>query len=48
MSEEERESMRATAEASGMTFGGRGGARRGQLALIAEPLVELLTQLAGE
>jgi hypothetical protein len=49
MSEEERASMRATAEAGGMTFGGRpGGAGRGQLSLIAEQVVELLTQLAGE
>jgi hypothetical protein len=48
MSEEEREAMQATAEASGMTFGGRGGARRGQVAFLAEPLVELLTELAGE
>jgi hypothetical protein len=48
MSEEERESMRATAEASGMTFGNRAGARWGQLALIAEPLVELLTELAAK
>lgn len=48
LSEEERASMQATAEASGMAFGNRAGARRGQLALVAEPLVELLTQLAGE
>jgi len=48
MSEEERTAMRATAEASGMTFGGRqGGAGPGQLALLAEPLIELLTQRAG-
>jgi hypothetical protein len=48
MSEEERESMRATAEASGMTFGNRAGARQGQIVLIAEPLVELLAELAAE
>jgi hypothetical protein len=49
MSEEERASMRATAEASGMTFGGRpGGAGMGQLSLIAERVVELLTQLIVE
>lgn len=49
MSEEERAAMRSTAEASGMTFGrGPGGAGRGQLALIAEQVVELLAQLAGE
>ena len=48
MSEEERANSRATAEASGMTFGSRGGARQGQIVFLAEPLVELLTQLAGE
>ncbi len=48
MSEEEREAMRATAEASGMTFGGRAGARRGQIAFLAEPLVDLLTELVAE
>jgi hypothetical protein len=48
MSEEERASMRATAEASGLTPGNQAGAGRGQLALIAEPLVELLARLAGE
>lgn len=48
MSEEERASMRATAEASGFTYGNRAGARQGQLALIAEPLVELLTATAAE
>jgi hypothetical protein len=48
MSEEERASMRATAEASGFAFGNRAGAPRGQLALIAEPLVELLTATAAE
>ena len=48
MSEAEREAMRATAEASGMTFGGRGGTQRGQIVFLAEPLVELLTQLARE
>jgi hypothetical protein len=49
LSEEERASMRATAEASGMTFGNRqGGARRGQLASLAEPLIELLTEIAQQ
>lgn len=48
LSEEERENIRATAEASGIRFGGRGGPGRGMLAVLAEPVVELLTQLAGE
>ena len=48
MSEEEREAVRATAEASGVTFGGRGGARGGQIDSMAGPLVELLTELAGQ
>ena len=49
LSEEERAARRATAEASGATFPGRGaGAGRGQLALIAEPLVELLAGRAEE
>ena len=54
MSEEEREAMRATAEASGMTFPGAGapgvgaGAGRGQLAVLAEQVVELLTERAAE
>lgn len=48
LSEEERANLRATAEASGITFGGRGGPGRGLLAVLAEPVVELLTQLAGE
>jgi hypothetical protein len=48
MSDEERAAMRATAEAGGMTFVGRGaGAGGGQLALLAEPLIELLTERAG-
>jgi hypothetical protein len=49
LSEEDREAMRATAEASGMSFGARpGGAGRGQLALLAEQVVELLTEHAAE
>jgi len=47
LSEEERAAMRATAEAGGMSFGGQAGAGGGQLALLAEPLIELLTQRAG-
>ena len=49
MSEEERAARRATAEAGGMSFSGRGvGADGGQLMLLVEPLVELLTQrMAG-
>ena len=47
MSQEEREAMRATAEASGMTRpGGAGGIGAGQLAALAGPLVELLSDLA--
>jgi hypothetical protein len=50
MSEEERAAMRATVEASGMTSPGRGpaGGGRGQLSMMAEPVVELLTQRAAE
>lgn len=49
VSEEERASSRATAEASGTTLGGRGGgAGRAQIALLAEQVVELLTQRAAE
>jgi hypothetical protein len=49
MSEEDRESRRATAEASGMTLGGgRAGAGRGMLAILAEQVVELLTARAAE
>ena len=49
LSEEEREAMRATAEASGVNFGNRGfrgGA--GQINILAQPLIELLTQRAAE
>ena len=49
VSEEERASKRATAEASGTTLGGRGGgAGQGQIALLAEQVVDLLTQRAAE
>jgi hypothetical protein len=54
LSEEERAAMRATAEASGSTFPGAGApgtedrAGRGQLAALAGPLVELLTERAAE
>jgi hypothetical protein len=49
MSEEDRAAMRATAEASGMTLPG-GGARagRGQLAFLAEVVIELLAEVVGE
>ena len=47
MTEEEMEAMRATAEASGMTRpDGAGGMGGGQLAALAGPLVEMLTELA--
>ncbi|MFC2031589.1 hypothetical protein ACFLWA_12790 [Chloroflexota bacterium] len=51
LTEEERASMRATAEASGMAFagpGGPGGRGRGQISVLAEHVVELLTQRAAE
>jgi hypothetical protein len=50
MSEEEREAMRATAVASGIGFpgGGRGLAARGQLSMLAELVIELLTERAAE
>jgi hypothetical protein len=50
MSEEEREAMRATAEASGMGFpgGGRGPGARGQLSMLAELVIELLSERAAE
>ena len=50
MSEEERAAMRATAEASGMAFpgGGRGPGARGQLSMLAELVIELLTERAAE
>lgn len=48
LSEEEREAMRATAEASGMSFGGRGFGSAGQSAILTEPLIELLTQRAAK
>jgi hypothetical protein len=51
MSEEERESMRATAEAGGMTRpggGAPGGGLVGQLAMLAEQVIELLTERAAE
>jgi hypothetical protein len=47
MTEEEREAMRATAEARGMTRpDGAGSMGGGQLAALAAPLVEMLTELA--
>lgn len=51
MSDEERASMRATAEASGMTRpggGAPGDGFRGQLATLAEQVIELLTKRAVE
>jgi hypothetical protein len=48
-SEEERAARRATAEASGMTFGGRRGAGgRGSINFLTEPLIELLTERVAE
>ena len=45
LSEEQRAEMRATAEASGMSVGERRtGGGIGQLGLLAEPLIELLTE----
>jgi hypothetical protein len=49
MSEEDRASMRATAEAGGMTRpggGAAGGRFGGQLAMLAEQVIELLTERA--
>jgi hypothetical protein len=46
MSEEEREAMRATAEAGGRTFGAAGFGRGGWF-MILNPLIELLTERAG-
>ena len=48
LSQEEREAMRATAEASGMSFGGRGFGGVARLNILAEPLIELLTQRVAE
>jgi hypothetical protein len=50
MSEEDRAAMRATAEASGMALpgGGRGFAARGQLSILAELVIELLTERSAE
>jgi hypothetical protein len=51
MSDEERESMRATAEAGGMGFpqgSDRGGASRGQLSVLTDQVIELLTERSAE
>lgn len=50
MSEEEREALRATAQAGGMPGGpgGRAGAGPGQFIILLDPLIELLTQRAAE
>ena len=50
MSDEEREALRATAQAGGMPGGpgGRAGAGPGQFIILLDPLIELLTQRAAE
>jgi len=50
MSEEEREALRATAQAGGMSGGpgGRAGGGQGQFIILLDPLIELLTQRATE
>jgi hypothetical protein len=48
LSEEERAAQRATAEASGMPVGGGTGADSGQLTIVLNPLVEMLTERAAE
>jgi len=51
MSEEEREALRATAEAGGMLpggAGGRAGGGSGQFIILLNPLIELLTQRTAE
>jgi hypothetical protein len=50
MSDEEREALRATAQAGGMSGGpgGRAGAGPGQFIILLDPLIELLTQRAAE
>ncbi len=47
LSEEEREAMRATIEAGGMPAGGVPGAGSGQLTIVLNPLVDMLTQRAA-
>lgn len=48
LTEEEREALRATVEAGDMPAGGSVGASSGQLTIVVNPLVELLTQRAAE
>ncbi len=51
MSEEEREALRATAQAGGGIpggAGGRAGGGSGQFTILLDPLIELLTQRASE
>jgi len=48
LSAEEREALRATAEAGGMVPGGGAGAGHGRSSVVLGPLVELLTQRAAE
>ena len=47
LSEEERAAMRATIEAGGMPEGGVPGAGSGQLTIVLNPLVDMLTQRAA-
>ena len=48
LSAEEREALRATAEASGMVAGGWAGGGPGWSSAVLGPLVELLAQRAAE
>jgi len=51
MSEEEREALRATAQAGGGIpggAGGRAGGGSGQFTILLDPLIELLTERAVE
>ncbi len=49
ISEEQRQAVQATAEASGMGFDRRGfGGGTGQLSILLDPLIELLTERAKE
>lgn len=47
MSEEEREAMRATAQAGGGLPGGRAAAAAVRVGVLIRPLIELLTERAG-
>ncbi|MDY7079620.1 MAG: hypothetical protein SXV54_22270 [Chloroflexota bacterium] len=48
MSTEEREALRATAEAGGMAAGDRAGAGFGRASIVLDVLIEMLTQRAAE